>query len=197
MNIYLAFVLYCSNIDINIFNIDDHFNKFVKENYYINYNKEDVVGFFNYVNISYNLINNKGIYFLNKATTQTFNFNDVYQQYNEFVLINNQYQDVLRIEQEREVQNTNEVLSKVKELVGYEYFKSINEFLNDEENGIWGGLKIVETPIGDWQDEEGDYWDILKGMYVNQSCGYSGDDYNGTLTIKLNNNMYLSANFSL
>lgn len=73
--------------------------------------------------------------------------------------------------------------------------------MEDEENGIWGNLKIVDKPIGEWQNEKNEfeesYWDILKGMYVNQSCGWTGDDCSGTLEIKLLNGKYLRASFSL
>ena len=74
-------------------------------------------------------------------------------------------------------------------------------FLKDDDNGIWGGLEIVNTPIGIWQDEAQDdsdnYWNILKGLFINQSCGISGDDYNGTLEIIISDNMFLRCCFSM
>lgn len=98
--------------------------------------------------------------------------------------------------------NTLDILNIISEKVDEKYLQAIKEWLADEENGIWGGLEIVNKPIGEWQSEISDYddesyWDILLGMYVNQSCGYSGDDYNGTLEIKLTENEYLRASFSL
>jgi len=113
------------------------------------------------------------------------------------------YQKVLEEENEKENKNTNSVLLEVGKLVSDEYLNAINDFLKDEENGIWGNLKIVDKPIGEWQDEFQDeddetyYWNILKGMYVNQSCGYSGDDYNGTLEVKITDNLFLRCSFSL
>jgi hypothetical protein len=113
------------------------------------------------------------------------------------------YQKALEEENKKQEENSREVLSKIKPNVTIEYFDAINHFLHDEENGIWGDLKIVKKPIGEWQDEyqdeedETNYWNILKGMYVNQSCGYSGDDYNGTLEIKINDNQFLRCSFSL
>jgi hypothetical protein len=113
------------------------------------------------------------------------------------------YQQALEEENKKQEENSREVLSKIKPNVTIEYFDAINHFLHDEENGIWGDLKIVKKPIGEWQDEyqdeedETNYWNILKGMYVNQSCGYSGDDYNGTLEIKINDNQFLRCSFSL
>ena len=113
------------------------------------------------------------------------------------------YQKALEEENKKQEENSREVLSKIKPNVTEEYFNAINHFLHDTENGIWGDLKIVEKTIGEWQDEyqdeedETNYWDILKGMYVNQSCGYSGDDYNGTLEIKIHDNKFLRCSFSL
>ena len=89
------------------------------------------------------------------------------------------------------------VLNELKQKVTPEYLEAINQWLEDPDNGIWGDLEITDKPIGEWQDESSDYWDTLKGMYVNQSCGYAGDDYHGTLEIKLPQNEFLRASFSL
>ena len=111
------------------------------------------------------------------------------------------YQSVLKKESDKELENTNKILTEISIYTNDEYLNCINEWLKDEENGIWGNLKIVDKPIGEWQNEKNEfeesYWDILKGMYVNQSCGWTGDDYNGTLEIKLPNGKYLRASFSL
>ena len=95
-----------------------------------------------------------------------------------------------------------QIFAEIKNIVSDEYFKAVEEFRKDEEHGIWGDLKLVKKPIGEWQNElnewtEGEYWNILKGMYVNQSCGYSGDDYNGTLEIKITDKLFLRCSFSL
>ena len=122
-----------------------------------------------------------------------FDESQIFADYNEMMIQDSKAQQ----------ENTIKVLSEVKELVPYPYFKAIEEFVQDEEHGIWGDLKIVKKPIGEWQDEyqdeedETNYWNILKGMYVNQSCGYLGDDYNGTLEIKIHDNQFLRCSFSL
>ena len=95
------------------------------------------------------------------------------------------------------------LLENLKYQIPKTYFNAINEFLHDSENGIRGELKIVDKPTGEWQDEitehteEYDYWKELKGMYVDQSCGHSGDDYSGTLEIKIDSNRFLRCQFSL
>lgn len=102
----------------------------------------------------------------------------------------------------KQTENSNKVLAEIKNIVSDEYFKAVEEFIKDEERGIWGDLKLVKKPIGEWQNElnewtEGEYWNILKGMYVNQSCGHSGDDYSGTLEIKITEKLFLRCSFSL
>lgn len=97
--------------------------------------------------------------------------------------------------------NNDIVLSAIRPLVDDDYFKAIGDWLIDEENGIWGGLKVVTSTVGEWQNESNDYnhkyWEILKGMYVSQSCGMAGDDYHGTLEINIVDGVYLRASFSL
>lgn len=47
---------------------------------------------------------------------------------------------------------------------------------------VTGEIKFVDKPCGDRQHENvGPYKDI----YVNQSCGYSGDDYTGEIYAKV------------
>ena len=108
------------------------------------------------------------------------------------------YHKELIEEDKRQKKQSDDVLSEIKNIVSEDYFEAIKEFLSDSDNGIWGDLKIVTKPIGEWQDESDDgYWSILKGMFVDQSCGYSGDDYNGNLTIKITKSSYLQSSFSL
>jgi len=111
------------------------------------------------------------------------------------------YQNAMNEEYEAQQKNTEDVLTSLSKKVDANYLQAVKDWLGDEDNGIWGNLKIVYNTIGDWQDEvneyEESYWDILKGMYVNQSCGYSGDDYNGTLEVKISETEYLRASFSL
>lgn len=108
------------------------------------------------------------------------------------------YGQMMIKEYEERQRKTQEVLSEVKDIVPNEYYNSIKEWVSDEENGIWGDLVIVDEPLGEWR-EEGNYgyWETLKGMYIVQYVGYCGDDYSGTLTIKLTNGKFLQASFEL
>jgi hypothetical protein len=112
------------------------------------------------------------------------------------------YQDALNSEYKKQEENTDAILLVLSKKVEANYIEAIKKWLSDEDNGIYGNLKIVDAPIGEWQDEcneydDNDYWGVLKGMYVNQSCGYFGDDYYGTLEIKISESEYLRASFSL
>lgn len=113
------------------------------------------------------------------------------------------YQKEIEEEDRRQNENTTKVLEYINKVVSENYFTAITAFLKDKENGIWGDLKLVESPIGEWQDEYQDeeddtnYWNILKGMYVYQRCGYSGDDYSGYLEVKVTNSLLLRCSFSL
>lgn len=126
---------------------------------------------------------------------------DCCREYDLYQALDN-YNKILIEENEKEIKNKENILNEIKKIVDSDYLESIIEFIEDKENGIWGGLKIVTEPIGEYQeeyqdDDESNYWNVLKGMWVNQSCGYSGDDYNGSLEIKLKENLFLRCSFSL
>ena len=63
------------------------------------------------------------------------------------------YYKMLEEENKKEEENTQKILSEIKDIVSSEYLESIKHFLKDVDNGIWGGLKLVDKPIGEWQDE--------------------------------------------
>jgi hypothetical protein len=133
-------------------------------------------------NVSYREFLNKEGFSLNKAMKD---FSELKKEYQEICIKNNK-----------------EIIEKLKLIVSENYFKAINEFLLDKELGIHGELEIVSNSIGDWQEELNDwtkdeYWKELKGMYVNQSCGYSGDEYSGTLEINISKGVFLRCSFSL
>lgn len=109
------------------------------------------------------------------------------------------YYNLLTQEYEAIQKQISETLAIVKSLVNDNYYEAITNWIKDEENGIWGRLKIVSAPIGEWQDEseESSYWDEIKGVYIEQYVGSCGDDYSGYLTIKLTDEQYLQACFQL
>ncbi len=77
-----------------------------------------------------------------------------------------------------------EVLKRIKECVSPEYFKDI-EFELEESENPWN-YRMVDVPVGSCQDGGGNYQ-----IWVDQSCGYCGDDYSGTVCMKLPNKKYL------
>lgn len=87
------------------------------------------------------------------------------------------------------------VLDTVRQMVSPEMFECIDTWLRDGDNGIWGDLKIVDKPVGDYQEEEG--YGLIKGMWIDQSAGLAGDDWSGTLTIMIGDGEYLQACFCL
>ena len=78
-----------------------------------------------------------------------------------------------------------EVLETIKQQVSAEQFENIKFELEESEH--ISNLRIVYEPVGTSQHEsEGDYT-----IWINQSCGYSGDDYSGTVCIELSIRKYL------
>ena len=75
------------------------------------------------------------------------------------------------------------LLERIKECVDPEYFKDIEFELNESEHP--NNYSIVDIPIGSCQNE-GNY-----DIWVDQSCGHSGDDYSGTVCMKLKDEKYL------
>ncbi len=110
------------------------------------------------------------------------------------------YHESLLRDAEAEDKNRSRILSYLHSRLEPDYFIAINDWMADEENGIIGDLQIVNETIGEWQDESSGfakYWSVLKGMYVDQYCGYFGDDYSGSLEIKISDSEYLRASFQL
>lgn len=112
-----------------------------------------------------------------------------------------EYHEIMLQEKNERQEQIKQTLALVKTLVSEKQYVAITDWIKDEENSIWGKLEIVTKPKGEWQtgseDEDGCYWTVLKGMYVDQYVGYCGDDYSGYLTVKLNETKYLQACFEL
>ena len=77
-----------------------------------------------------------------------------------------------------------EVLETIKQQVSAEQFENIKAELEEDENT--SNYRIVYEPIGTPQHEsDGDYT-----IWINQSCGETGDDYSGTVCMKLKDGKY-------
>jgi hypothetical protein len=98
-------------------------------------------------------------------------------------------------EMENETREQNKVLDILRTKVSDEFFKEIQFDLN--ESGYTHSFKIVDTPIGDIL-ESVEYYHI-KEIYVNQTVngGYTGDEYEGTVSIKISENEYFQFSYSM
>ena len=70
------------------------------------------------------------------------------------------------------------VLTQIKRQVSGEMFQTIETELEDSENHC--NYKIVDTPTGTTQEEAGSHT-----LWINQSCGETGDNYSGTICMEL------------
>ena len=101
-----------------------------------------------------------------------------------------QYDEAMKQHQEAQNDQYNQdqaILNKIKDCVDTEYYKDIEFELEESEHP--SNYRIVEHPIGSCQNE-GNY-----NIWVDQSCGCSGDDYSGTVCMKLQDNRYLMWNY--
>jgi len=89
------------------------------------------------------------------------------------------------IEQLEQEKKDAEVLETVKQQVSAEQFENIKFELEESEHN--SNLRIVYEPVGTPQYEsEGDYT-----IWINQSCGETGDDYSGTVCMCITDDKYL------
>lgn len=97
----------------------------------------------------------------------------------------------IHAEQREMERKDNETLEKVKSQVSEEYFKNIEYEL--EESGYYYDFSIVKESVGEHQDyPENDY-----ELFVNQSSGYFGDDWYGTVCVSLPCGDFLLWSFSM
>jgi hypothetical protein len=99
----------------------------------------------------------------------------------EFKRIMSEYDDAMK--SYHAVINTcnQRMLRAIKNQLGKSFYKSLMSYL-DDCGTITGKLEIVHKPYGHYQDES---YGRIKGVWVNQSSGYSGDDYTGNIYILL------------
>lgn len=98
-------------------------------------------------------------------------------------------------EQEQERKDA-AILEQIKQQVSPAIFKQIQN--NIVESGYTYDYEIVDTPIGVFQDLSNDYDDeeVIK-VWVNQSVGYFGDDYSGTVDVLLPDGKYLRWHYEM
>ena len=81
------------------------------------------------------------------------------------------------------------VFKEIRKLVSAYKVRKLREYMSDMD--YWN-LKIVDTH-GAVKPQDEPYW--FRQAYVYQYCGYTGDDYCGTIWIPLPNGKYLQFPF--
>lgn len=102
--------------------------------------------------------------------------------------------DTAMMEHERaEEAKRQSVLAEVRGIVSAEVYAAIQEELAD--SGFTFDYQIAGTPIGQEQDEEAPWGK----HFVNQTTngGYSGDDYEGTVSIPLVDGRFFQFGYSM
>lgn len=62
-----------------------------------------------------------------------------------------------------------------------------------EESGTVHSMEFVKEPVGQFQEEEGN--EFILGIWIDQKCGISGDDYSGTFCVKVKENKFVKFEF--
>lgn len=87
-------------------------------------------------------------------------------------------------------------LLDLKSKHGKSFYNNLTALLKEYEMDNHCQLKIVDKPFGNFQEEN--WGRKIKGVYVDQhSVGESGDSYEGTCHVKINENEYLQFTFSM
>ena len=84
-----------------------------------------------------------------------------------------------------------QVLNTIKQAKGAAYYNDLTKFMNECEHDN-SKIQITEEPNGDYQNES---WGLITGSWVDQRAGAAGDDYYGTVTVKLSDKKYLEIPF--
>lgn len=87
------------------------------------------------------------------------------------------------------------VLKIASWLLTYDEFEDLKELIHDSDTTSY--YSIEAKPKGEYQVDS-DY-NFLKGYWVNQTIngGYVGDEYAGTISVKLLNDKYFQFHYSM
>ncbi len=87
------------------------------------------------------------------------------------------------------------ILDDIKLKVSDDIYKEILIVIEESENTY--NFQILDKPKGKFQDE--DDFVYLGGFWVDQTTngGYTGDEYAGTVSIKIDEDVYLQFNYSM
>lgn len=120
-------------------------------------------------------------------------FNEEYKYFLCNICDRNQYKEAMdAYQQEAEYQFSKDakVLDILSKKVSEKVYDDIVEYMEDCSNTA--EYLIVNKIYGDYQDEE-EY--SFGGAWVSQSCGIAGDDWSGTIFIKIAENEYFRFSF--
>jgi len=106
--------------------------------------------------------------------------------------IDNFYKHLLEDEKNRKEQDK-AVLSQIKSIVNEDFFKDIIYILEDDTTYNY---LICDKPEGKYRLDKSEYPNI-KGYWINPiiNGGYFGDEYKGTISIKLPNGTFFKFNY--
>jgi len=97
-----------------------------------------------------------------------------------------------RTAEEARIAKDKQVMVQVESMVSVKGFKDIKDELAD--GGYVHDFSIVDEPNGDLQEDE----EFEHGFrYVDQSCGFSCDDYYGTVCIPISKTQFFRFNYSM
>ena len=97
----------------------------------------------------------------------------------------------MNYEYKKQKESDNLVLSELKKITSKESYQDILDYIKDCEGGT--DFEFIINPYGDYQEEPYSF----KGAWINQSCGMCGDDYSGTIIIKIKEDKYFSFYFAM
>lgn len=90
------------------------------------------------------------------------------------------------------VKHNEPILKAIKAEKGNEWFAELECLM--EESEVGGAFKIVDEPSGEKQESS----ELIVDEWVDQySVGDSGDSWEGTITVKIENKRYLEMPFSM
>ena len=98
-------------------------------------------------------------------------------------------------EEKRELQENQKILEIVKSKVSEKVFEDIKWSLAEGEHTF--NYKITDKPKGKFQKELD--FEELDGQWVNQTTngGFTGDEFAGTISIKLNDKEFFEFSYSM
>lgn len=104
------------------------------------------------------------------------------------------FEEISRIEREQSAKDA-DVLNVARLFLSEEEFDDLEILITESDDT--SNYSIENEPKGEYQ-EDSDYR-FLKGYWVNQTTngGFTGDEYAGTISVKLSNGQYFQFNYSM